>query len=416
MRGKSGQPPEVIEHGDLVVRDNRIVALGRRNEIYLPADADTIDVSGMTIMPGYVDVHDHIAATYGVMAGVCWVCHTVLASGITTSRSAIDHELTYSSILALAERERAGNIVSPRIFATGVPHYRSDPPLRTLEDAREVSATVAAYFDTGTFKEYDGDATRQARQFIARATQEAGLNATVHVPSIEWGLAAFTDGFAGVEHPLSRSAPLYDDVLTFVAKTGTTQTMTYSIEVSPWQYLTRPSLMSAGLAKLERFVPPSARDSWLPLATLRRREAVDMSILRRTLSSAAGITRRGGRVGMGSHGVLPGLGFHHEMWLHALGGMPNAEILRSATIVGATSIGYGNALGSLEEGKRADLQILDRNPLQNIHYTLSIKYVMKNGRLYQTADLTEVWPRLRRGNATFALQGRAAEHPMIHGW
>ncbi len=98
---------------------------------------------------------------------------------------------------------------------------------------------------------------------------------------------------------------------------------------------------------------------------------------------------------MGSHGLFPGLGFHYEMWLHALGGMPTHAILRSATIVGATAIGHARDFGSLEPGKLADLQILDGNPLENIQHTLSIRYVMKNGRLYKADDLTEVWPRQR---------------------
>ncbi len=73
--------------------------------------------------------------------------------------------------------------------------------------------------------------------------------------------------------------------------------------------------------------------------------------------------------------------------------MSNTQILRSATIVGATAIGHARDLGSLETGKLADLQILDKNPLDDIKNTTSIRYVMKNGRLYQTADLTEIWPR-----------------------
>jgi len=96
---------------------------------------------------------------------------------------------------------------------------------------------------------------------------------------------------------------------------------------------------------------------------------------------------------MGSHGDIPGIGFHYEMWLHALGGMPNHEILRSATIVGATAIGHAKDFGSLEPGKLADLQVLNENPLEDIHNTTSIHYVMKNGRLYQADDLTEIWPR-----------------------
>jgi len=384
---------EVIPRGDLVVRDNRIVAVGRQGAVALPPGTQLLDVRGKTVLPGYVDIHDHLPTVYGIMPDDCWVCHVVLAAGVTTSRSAIDHEQTYSIIVGLAELERAGAIIGPRLFSTGVPDFGSELALQTRQAAAAVARPIADYFGGETFKEYDGRATRQARRLVAQATQNQGLNATIHIHGIEWGLTAFVDGYTGVEHPFSTSAPLYGDILAFVAKTGTTQTMTYSSEVSPWQYLLGLPRAPSDLARFRQFVPPSARDAWGPVAAVRERESVDLDNLRAALSSAAGIALRGGRIGMGSHGLFPGLGFHYEMWLHALGGMPTHAILRSATIVGATAIGHARDFGSLEPGKLADLQILDGNPLENIQHTLSIRYVMKNGRLYKADDLTEVWPR-----------------------
>ena len=99
------------------------------------------------------------------------------------------------------------------------------------------------------------------------------------------------------------------------------------------------------------------------------------------------------RVGMGSHGQLQGLGAQWEIWNLASGGMPNYDVLRVATIFGAEAIGHEKDIGTLEAGKLADLQVLDKNPLEDIKNTNTIRYVMKNGRLYEGATLTEVWPR-----------------------
>jgi len=85
----------------------------------------------------------------------------------------------------------------------------------------------------------------------------------------------------------------------------------------------------------------------------------------------------------------------------ASGGFTPLEALRLATANGADAIGLGAQLGSVEVGKLADLNVLDRNPLENIRNTVALKYVMKNGRLYDASDLSEVWPRKRSAEPTW---------------
>ena len=77
------------------------------------------------------------------------------------------------------------------------------------------------------------------------------------------------------------------------------------------------------------------------------------------------------------------------------GGMHPHDVLRAATLHSADAIGLDGDLGSLEVGKLADLQVLDENPLEDLEHSTSIRFVMKNGRLYEASTLTEIWPRKR---------------------
>lgn len=377
---------EVIDRGDLVVRDNRIVALGPAGGVAIPARAHVIDVSGTTILPGYVDLHDHMLLSKGLHPGECWQCLTKLAYGITAAR---DPNSVGNDVFAYRERERSGTLLGPRVLSTGTAYYGSDRPIRSPSDAADIVRPYADYFGSETFKVYPIAVGRRERQLLAMAARERGLNATIHA-ELELAITATIDGFSGVEH--SHTIQLHDDVAEFFGRSGTTYTQTYGADISgAWQYLFRRYGQMWDDPKMRRFMPPSAREGLLLFPS----GPPEWATLRRIVSGSASIATEGGRVGVGSHGNIPGLGLHYEMWLYALGGMPTDEILRSATLVGAVALGHGEDFGTLDVGKLADLQVLDHNPLVDIHNSTSIRYVMKNGRLYRATDLSEVWPRRR---------------------
>ncbi len=111
-------------------------------------------------------------------------------------------------------------------------------------------------------------------------------------------------------------------------------------------------------------------------------------------AQAAKLVAAGGRVGLGSHGQFQGLGAHWELWSIASGGMPRHDVLRVATIFGAEAIGMGQVTsGRSSRGSWPTCRCSTPNPLDDIRNTNTIRYVMKNGRLYEGETLAEVWPR-----------------------
>jgi hypothetical protein len=212
------------------------------------------------------------------------------------------------------------------------------------------------------------------------------------------------DGYPGQEHAIPVT-PLYKDVVSLFGQSGIAYTPTLLVAYGGpfgenYWYAHEKAYADP---KLQHFTP------YEELASKARRRIrsqlgggnqagwfMDEEYNFPLLAKAANdIVQAGGRVGVGSHGQLNGLGYHWEMWSIATGLAPH-DVLRAATAHGAEAIGLFNDLGSLEPGKLADLVVLDANPLESIRNTNTIRFVMKNGRLYDGNSLDEIYPRQRK--------------------
>lgn len=373
---------EVIEDADILVKSNRIANLGKRGSFAVPADTKTIDISGNTVVPGFIDVHEHF---FEIRRDVLdpdsnWAFLAELAYGVTSAR---DPQSKTSDIFPYADLVDMGDIPGPRVYSTG-PGINPTNNFQSLQQVKDVVSRYQQHYRTKYVKSYDVGNRRQ-RQWMVQASKDLKIMPTAEgAENLKLDLTHIIDGFAGNEHSLPIT-PLYRDVVQLMAQSKISFTPTLR---NPNYFFETDDLHDD--PKVRRFIPheivdrrTKRRQVWFAPGeyTFPRRAAEDKKII-----------DAGGRVALGSHGSFQGIAFHWEMWSLASGGVSNLEVLRSATLYGAELLGYAQDLGSIEAGKLADFVVLAKDPLQDIRNTNSVRYVMKNGELFAGDTLDQVHP------------------------
>lgn len=375
---------EPLLNSDVLIDGDRIAAVGK--DLLVPQGTDEFDVTGKFVVPGYIDTHAHLPIYRGVVSGESWALLANLAYGVTT---AIDVQPSTVDVIEYQNLVDAGRMVGPRVMSTG-PGIFSDTAFESKRDAIGVLRRYKEHYGVRNLKSYI-PGNREQRQWLVAAARELELNPTTEgALDLKLGLTHAIDGFTGLEHNLP-VVGIYDDVIKLMAHTRIAYTPTLLVSYggpfgeSHFFISENPR----GDTKLARFTPPSVLE-----AKLLRRPWFheDVHVFDRHAQSAHAVVRAGGRVGVGSHGQLNGLGFHWELWALSAGGFTNFEALRAATRHGAEMLGIDQDSGSIEVGKLADLVVLNSNPYDDIRSSDDIDLVIQNGVIRRGDDLAEVWP------------------------
>ena len=357
----------------------------------IPKEATIVDVEGKTITPGFVDVHSHLFTfRLGLSPQKQWSYYANLAYGVTTTH---DPSSNSEMVFSQSEMVKAGNMVGPRIFSTGTILYGAEADFKAVvnnfADALSAIRRTKAY---GAFsvKSYNQPRREQSQQIIAAARK---MNMMVYPEGGSFffhNMAMILDGHTGIEHSIP-VAPLYDDVVKLWSgsHTGYTPTLivTYGSVFGENYWYQKTNVWEN--KKLLNFYPRHLIDARSRHRTMIPEEEWENGFIL-AAKSCKKLTDAGVKINLGSHGQLQGLGAHWELWMMAMGGLTNMEVLRAATMNGAEYIGMSKEIGSLEKGKLADLVVMDRNPLDDIHNTESIKYTMVNGRMYDAFTMDEI--------------------------
>ena len=382
---------KVIENGSILIKENKIEAIGNSEDVNIPNSAKVYDVSGKTIMPGIVDSHAHMGAfRYGLTPKKHWPSYANLAFGVTTAH---DPSALSETIFGIAELIKSGDMVGPRLYSTGIILYGADgdfkAEINSLEDARSAIRRTKAFGATSV-KSYN-QPRREQRQQVLLAAKELNMNVVPEGGSTFFhNMNMIVDGHTGIEHNIP-VAPVYKDVLSLwgTSNTGYTPTLIVNYGGINGEYIFYDKDNVWENERLLTFTPRELVDSRARHRTkLPEDEYENGPIL--VSKTAKALADEGVKVNMGAHGQLQGLGAHWELWLLQMGGMTNMEALKTATINGAQYIGMDKEIGSLEKGKLADLIVLEKNPLEDIRNSESVLYTMVNGRLFDAKTMNQI--------------------------
>ncbi|MBA2302230.1 MAG: amidohydrolase family protein, partial [Acidobacteria bacterium] len=345
--------------------------------------------------PGLIDVHAHLGSeSDGLLAQSSWPLAANVAFGVTTSHDPSNDTVT---VFTNAEMIRAGMKLGPRLYSTGTILYGAETPFKAIvESYEDALAHMRRQKAAGAIsvKSYNQQ-RRDSRQMLVKAARELEM---MNVPEggslLYMNQTHVLDGHTGVEHSLPVPR-LYKDTIELFArsKSGYTPTLIVGYGGLSGEYYWYQTTNVWENEQLLRYTPREVVD-----ARSRRRTMASMDDFNHILiaKGAKQIMDAGGRVQLGAHGQIQGLGTHWELWMLQQGGMSNMEALRAATIDGAHYLGMDADIGSIEKGKLADLVVLDRNPLENIRHSEALHMVVLNGRLMDARTLNETGDKGRQ--------------------
>lgn len=407
--------PPVIENGVLVMDGNRIIACGPAEQVEVPADAAVLDVTGQTVLPGFIDCHAHGSqASSGITPQRNWVDHARLAFGVTTIH---DPSNNTHDIFAASELTKVGLITAPRTFSTGTILYGAAGSYKAEIDSLDNALFHLKRMQAvGAFsvKSYNQPRRDQRQQVLAAARQLGMMVVPEGGSTFMNNMTMIVDGHTGIEHTLPVETA-YDDVMDLWRNTNVGYTPTLSVAYggqSGERYWYEVDDLFRH-PRLQKFIPPHVLN---PRARRRDKSPLDDYNHIKVARIAKQVVEQGGLVQAGGHGQLNGICTHWEMWSFVQGGMQPADALRCGTILGARYIGLDRDLGSLEAGKLADVIVLqkDRDPLQDIRDTEFVQFTIANGRVYDAATMQELGngPGAKESEFYWELTGNGVSYPL----
>jgi hypothetical protein len=399
----TGKP--AVADSAVVVENGRIVAAGPRASVKVPSEAAIFDATGKTLLPGLWDMHAHFEQ---VEWGPIY-----LAAGVTTVRD-VGNELEF--IEAVRDAVRSGRGLGPQLLLAGVVDG-SGPfaiGVERVDSPADAAHWVSEYKKHGfqQMKIYSS-VTLENVKAICDEAHKAGMTCTGHIPN---GLDVYQGVQAGMDQ-VNHIQPVLEAVVKQPeGRTLTRQQMReaeaaidpksadaqreiaflkeHRTVIDPTLALYELNLHDAA-EPFDKFEPglgkvaPELAEPLTNIGAGRDFAATAKKILANSIALVGALHKAGVRIVAGTDQSVPGYSLYRELELYEQAGFTPLEAIQAATLVPAQVMGIDKEVGTVEAGKRADLILLDANPLDDIHNIRTVRYVVANGVMYPTAKLWE---------------------------
>jgi imidazolonepropionase-like amidohydrolase len=391
----------VLPNRSVTIKGETIVSISAGGAT--PRGTRIVDGQGKFLIPGLWDMHTHLEAT-GPSA-----LDLHLANGVTGIR---DMGSAPDIVFPMRERIRRGELSGPQIVAAGpiLDNAPADWPFRrrvtTAQDAREAVRDLKQR--GADFIKVHTNTPRDAFLAIADETRRLGLPFAGHVPRAITIAESATSGIASIEHlgefrlfrECGERAPTYDAascrglferlVAHHVWQTPTLDFFRVLPEVFSGKPLPHAEYASDSLLEMTRKNREGSKLDDAALAFFRSMGHTSLTVIRDMHAAGTSFLA-------GCDGTVPGFCLHDEMQAFTDAGFSPLQALQTATINPARFLGRQKTEGTIDIGKRADLVLLNADPLADIRNTRMIAAVIVRGRVLQSADLDRLLAAQRRG-------------------
>lgn len=386
----------ILSDQTVVVRGDRIAEIGPVDEVTVPEEALRIEGNGAYLMPGLAEMHGHIPPPSDPEAYVESVLFLYVANGITTVRGMQGHE----GQLDLRDQAARGEIVSPTLYLAG-PGFSGG----SIDSPEQAAERVRTQEQEGwdLLKVLPG-LTREEYDAMAEAANEAGIRFAGHVPSdvglmhaIEMGQETFDhlDGY--IEYLNGDEGPVDEAQLEEVVQLTREADAWVIPTMALWETLNGTIPLETLLDYEElRYMPPDLVADWTESYENRiSNPNFDLTARRQLIDNRMRLLQAlhegGVKILMGTDAPqqfsVPGFSLHRELERMVDAGMTPYEIWRTGTYNVGQYFAEQDDFGTVAPGQRADLILLDANPLEDVAHLQQRLGVMVRGRWLSEQDI-----------------------------